>query len=98
MQRAIPPGQVFVSLVAKLWRHIVSAVQRSEDTLDTPGADVVPAHQVVDQLAVVATGAHRTSHDVCFSPLSSIITSADHNCDVTVVFQHIFLPYSRHKL
>lgn len=62
VQRSIPPGEVLVRLVPCLRRHVISSVQGPEDPLHLFCADIIPAHQIVYQLIVVAAGTHGTTH------------------------------------
>lgn len=87
VQRAVPPGQVLVRLVAGLRRHVLRAIQRAEYPLHDPRTDVVPTHQVVDQLIVVAPRAHRATHDVCFDFSRSSTPSPQL---IKVVTSHLF--------
>lgn len=103
MQIPVPPRQILVSLVSGLGCHVFSSVESSEHSLYLSRANVVPAHEIVDQLIVITSRAHRTTHIVCFCPLILLYSpkhtaSADWNSDVTIVFQHIFHTKTRNYL
>lgn len=75
VQRPVPPGHVFIRLVPCFRSHVVGAVQRAEHALHRPCSDVVAAHQVVDQLIVVAPRAHCASHLQILSRLLASTTN-----------------------
>jgi hypothetical protein len=97
MQRSISPREVLICLISGIWGHVVGPIQSSKYFLDASWADIIPTHQVVDQLIVVAPRAYRATHFVCFAPVySKILTTIPQLIELVTsqLFFNIIMKYS----